>query len=142
MSVSEDESGAEGGGSVGRRRRRWSEAQKRQIVAETHELGVSVPMVAQRYNLNANQVFRWRRLFREPERAGGAGRFVPVVVEAAPSQEPDAATMSPPSESVVAGGQPATGRMEIVLASDRRVIVDRTVDGAALARVIAVLERR
>ena len=50
-------------------------------------------MVAKRYNLNANQFFRWRRLFREPERAGGADRFVPVVVEAAPSQEPDAATI-------------------------------------------------
>ena len=142
MSVADERSGAAGGGSIGRRRRRWSEAQKRQIVAETHEPGVSVPMVAQRYNLNANQIFRWRRLFREPERAGAAGRFVPVVVEAAPGEEPNAATMSPPSESVVAGGQPATGRMEIVLSGDRRVIVDRTVDGAALSRVIAVLERR
>ena len=142
MSVSEDEPGAEDGGSVGRRRRRWSEAQKRQIVAETCEPGVSVPMVAQRYNLNANQIFKWRRLFREAERAGGAGRFVPVVVEAAPDREPAAATMSPPSEGVVAEGQPATGRMEIVLSGDRRVIVDRTVDGAALSRVIAVLERR
>jgi len=99
-------------------------------------------MVAQRYNLNANQIFRWRRLFRELERAGGAGRFVPVVVEAAPGREPDAATMSPPSESVVAEGQPATGRMEIVLPGDRRVIVDCAVDGAALSRLIAVLERR
>ena len=142
MSVGEGEPGTAGGGSVGRRRRRWSEAQKRQIVAETHEPGVSVPMVAQRYNLNANQIFRWRRLFRESERAGVAGRFVPVVVEAAPGQEPDAATMSPPSESVVAAGQPATGRMEIVLAGGRRVIVDQAVDGPALARVIAVLERR
>ena len=111
-------------------------------MAETHEPGVSVPMVAQRYNLNANQIFRWRRLFRESERAGVAGRFVPVVVEAAPGQEPAAATMSPPSESVVAAGQPATGRMEIVLAGGRRVIVDRAVDGPALSRVIAVLERR
>jgi hypothetical protein len=32
--------------------------------------------------------------------------------------------------------------MEIVLAGDRRVIVDRTVDASALSRVIAVLERR
>ena len=142
MSVGEEKPGTAGGGSVGRRRRRWSEAQKRQIVAETHEPGVSVPMVAQRYNLNANQIIRWRRLFREFERAGVAGRFVPVVVEAAPGQEPTAATMSPPSGSVVAEDQPATGRMEIVLAGDRRVIVDRTVDGPALARVIAVLERR
>ena len=142
MSVGEEKSGAVGGGLVGRRRRRWSEAQKRQIVAETHEPGVSVPMVAQRYNLNANQIFKWRRQFREPERAGVAGRFVPVVVEAAPGQEPAAAAMSPPSESIVAEGQPATGRMEIVLAGGRRVIVDRTVDASALSRVISVLERR
>ena len=142
MSVGEEKPGAAGGGSIGRRRRRWSDAQKRQIVAETHEPGVSVPMVAQRYNLNANQIFRWRRLFREAERAGGTGRFVPVVVEAAPGQEPDAATMRPPSESVAAAGQPAAGRMEIVLSSDRRVIVDCFVDPSALAHVIAVLERR
>ena len=142
MSVGEEESGALDDGSVGRRRRRWSEAQKRQIVAETHEPGVSVPMVAQRYNLDANQIFRWRRLFRESERAGMAGRFVPVVVEAAPGREPAAATMGPQSDDDVAAGQPATGRMEIVLSGDRRVIVDRTVDGPALSRVIAVLERR
>ena len=78
MLISEEKPGAAGGGSVGRRRRRCSEAQKRQIVAETHEPGVSVPMVAQRYNLNANQIFKWRRLFRELERGAGAGRFVPV----------------------------------------------------------------
>ncbi len=142
MSISEENPGAAGGGWVGRRRRRWSDAQKRQIVAETCEPGVSVPMVAQRYNLNANQIFRWRRLFREPERAGVAGRFVPVVVEGAPSHEAGAATMPPPSESVVAEGVLASGRMEIVLAGDRRVIVDCTVDGPALSRVIAVLERR
>ena len=142
MSVADGRSGAAGDGSVGRRRRRWSEAQKRQIVAETHEPGVSVPMVAQRYNLNANQIFRWRRLFREPERAGVAGRFVPVLVEGAPGHEAGAATMPPPSEGVVSEGAPATGRMEIVLSGDRRVIVDRAVDGAALSRVIAVLEGR
>ena len=142
MLISEENPGAGSSGQVRRRRRRWSEAQKRQIVAETCEPGVSVPMVAQRYNLNANQVFKWRRLFRESERVGGAGRFVPVVVEAAPGQEPAAATMCPPSESVVAEDVPATGRMEIVLSGGRRVIVDRAVDGAALSRVIAVLERR
>ena len=37
-------------------------------MAETHEPGVSVPMVAQRYNLNADQVFRWRRAFCDGQR--------------------------------------------------------------------------
>ena len=142
MLISEENPGAGSSGQVRRRRRRWSEAQKRQIVAETCEPGVSVPMVAQRYNLNANQIFRWRRLFREAERVGVAGRFVPVLVEAAPGQEAGAAAMSPPSESVVAEGAPAAGRMEIVLSGGRRLIVDRTVDASALSRVIAVLERR
>ena len=50
--------------------------------------------------------------------------------------------MRPPSGDVAVEGTPATGRMEIVLAVGRRVIVDRAVDGSALARVIAVLERR
>ena len=142
MSVSEDEPGAEGGGSVGRRRRRWSEAQKRQIVAETHEPGVSVPMVAQRYNLNANQVFRWRRLFREPAGDVGVGRFVPIVVEAARGPGAGVETMGPPSDDGVAQVPAAARRMEIVLAGGRRVIVDRAVDPSALARVIGVLERR
>ena len=63
-------------------------------MAESHEPGVSVPMVAQRYNLNANQIFRWRRLFREPERACRAGRFVLVVVEAEPGQKAGAAVLA------------------------------------------------
>ena len=143
MSIVEEKPGAASVGQIRRRRRRrWSEAQKRQIVAETHEPGVSVPMVAQRYTLNANQIFRWRRLFRELERAGGTGRFVPVVVEGAAGHEAGAATMSPQSDDDVAVRAPATGRIEIVLPGDRRVIVDQEVDGSALSRVIAVLERR
>ena len=35
MSIAEDKTGAEGAGEVRRQRQRWSEAQKRQIVAET-----------------------------------------------------------------------------------------------------------
>ena len=116
ISVDEEKPGAAGDGSVGRRRPRWSEAQKRQIVAETHEPGVSVPMVARRYNLNANQIFWWRLLFRETEPVAEAGRFVPVVVKGAPSHEAGAAAMSPRSDDDVAAGAPAGGRMEIVLA--------------------------
>ena len=51
MSNAEEKPGAEGDRVPRRRRcRRWSEAQKRQIAAETYEPGVSVPMMAQRYN--------------------------------------------------------------------------------------------
>ena len=87
-------------------------------------------------------MFKWRRLYPEPAGDTGAGRFVPVVVEATPKGEAGAGAMSPPSGDVAVEGAPATGRIEIVLPGERRVIVDRSVDGPALARVIAVLERR
>ena len=143
MSISEEGAGAGGEGVAYRhRRRRWSEAQKRQIVAETCEPGVSVAMVAQRYKVNANQVFKWRRLFCAPEPAAGAGRLVPVVVEGALGHEAGATALDPRSDDDVAVGAPASGRIEVVLSGDRRVIVDRAFDPSALARVIAVLERR
>jgi transposase len=56
--------------SLGRRggpRRRWPEATKRKIVEETFEAGASVAVVAQRYELNPNVVFAWRRLYRAGE---------------------------------------------------------------------------
>ncbi len=114
------------------RRRRWSEADRLRIVAESYRPGVSVSVVARRNDVNANLVFTWRRQFRE--QAGGAGGLVPVVVE--PAGTP------PPLADAAAGAAPAAGRMEIALADGSRVIVDREVDGSALARVLSVLARR
>ena len=109
-------------------RRRWSEAEKRRIVAESYRPGVSVSLVARRNDVNANLVFTWRRQYRE------RGGLVPVVVE------PDG--MLPPPTDAGSGAVPAPGRMEIALSDGSRVIVDREVDGAALGRVLSVLARR
>jgi transposase len=45
-----------------RRHRRWPEALKREIVAATLAPGASVSVVARQYDVNANQVFGWRRI--------------------------------------------------------------------------------
>ena len=108
------------------RRRRWSEGEKRRIVAESYRPEVSVAVVARRNAVNANLVFKWRRQYR------ARGGFVPVVV--APDR--------PLAAAVDAGAGAAPGRIEIALADGSRVIVDREVDGAALARVLSVLARR
>ena len=84
-------------------------------------------VVAHRNEVNANLVFNSRRRFRE--RADGVGGLVPVIVE-------------PPPLDAVASDASAAGRMEIALADGSRVIVDREVDGSALARVLSVLARR
>ena len=118
-------------GGTRRRARRWSEAEKRRIVAESYASGATVSAVARRHDMNANLLSDWRRQFRE---AGGEARssaFVPVVVA--------------PSAEVISddGGAAASdGRMEIVLDGRVRGVVDATVKAPALARVLAVLEPR
>ena len=44
-----------------RKRRTWSDAEKRMIIAQTLVPGVSVSQVARRYDVNANLVFKWGR---------------------------------------------------------------------------------
>jgi len=46
-------------------RRRRSVEEKRRIVEETLEAGTSVARVARRHAVNANQVFYWRKKYRE-----------------------------------------------------------------------------
>ena len=42
-----------------RKRRKWSDDEKRMICAQTRLPGISVAQVARRYDVNANQVFNW-----------------------------------------------------------------------------------
>lgn len=44
------------------RRRRWSVAEKLEMVAETREPGVTVSLVARRRGVSPSQLFTWRRL--------------------------------------------------------------------------------
>ena len=135
MSDAAEQSGSGVDGRGRRRRRRWSEARKRQIVAESYQPGVSVSVVARRHDVNANLVFSWRRQYRELARM--VGGFVPVVVSSTEGAEP--ATLLPaPTDTEPS----ASGRIEIALADGSRVTVDRDVDASALSRVLGVLERR
>src|SRR6478672_5573262 len=53
-----------------RKRRSWTLEEKRRIVDESLEEGASIALVARRHDLNANQLFTWRRQF-------GVGGFEP-----------------------------------------------------------------
>jgi transposase len=62
-------------------RRRRSVEEKRRIVEETLEAGASVARVARRHAVNANQVFYWRKKYRE-ERLGKrhSSKLLPVTL--------------------------------------------------------------
>jgi hypothetical protein len=66
------------------KRRSWPETLKRQIVAETEEAGASVSVVARRHDVNANQVFKWRReLLPNEQREEDSGLLPVEIVPAA-----------------------------------------------------------
>jgi transposase len=115
-----------------RRRRSWSEALKREIVAASFEPGASASVVARRYDVNTNQLFIWRRLYRD-------GLLVPTGASG-PALLPVAITDEQAAQKVSA--LPDIGRIEIELPSGYRVRVDAATDGKALRRVLDVLERR
>lgn len=63
------------------RRRRWSEDQKRAIVAEAFAPGASVSEVARRADVVPGQIYRWRQELRT-----AAVGFAEVLVAPAPSE--------------------------------------------------------
>jgi transposase len=70
------------GAGVGSRRRR-SAMERRLIVEETLEAGSSVARVARAHGVNANQVFQWRRMYREGllgEQLQSGMKLLPVTV--------------------------------------------------------------
>jgi transposase-like protein len=54
-----------------RQRRFWSAEEKRRMVAESFTPGASVSQVAQRYGVNANLLFTWRRQEGRSDAVGG-----------------------------------------------------------------------
>jgi transposase len=101
-------------------------------VAASYAPGSSVSLVARHYDVNANQVFGWRKRYRDDPHVPAvpaAPQLIPVVV----TGEQDA---------VVAQSSSVSETIEIDLAGKYRVRISSGVDVQALRRVLDVLERR
>jgi len=94
------------------KRRRWPEGLKREIVAALAEPGASVSIVARRYDVNANQLFKGRRQFGVAPNGTPADlvRMLPVEITPAsvPAAEARGAGLSGPAA-------PPAGSIEIAL---------------------------
>ena len=113
---------------VRRQHRSWPEALKREIVAASLTPGSSVSLVARRYDVNANQVFAWRRRYR-------AGSAEPAGLQLM------AVTVTPDQPAEIAPAR-ASELIEIELAGGYRVRIGSGVKASALRLVLDVLERR
>jgi transposase len=106
------------------KRRYRSKQERRAVVEETLRPGASVAVIARRHGVNANQVFQWRKLFREGrlDVTPGASQLVPVRIAEVVSDE------RPPAK-VCAG-------MIVVEVGRARIRIEGSVDADALRLVL------
>jgi transposase len=111
------------------RRRRWSDEAKLRIVGESYSGPRLVSATARRHGISNQLLHDWRRAWREGRLGGGAvGGFVPAVLV----PEVAGAITKPLAREA--------GRLEVVSANGRRVIVESGVDVEALVRIVRGLE--
>jgi transposase len=110
------------------RRRRWTDAEKLRILEESFSRPRNASATARRYGISNQLLFAWRKAYREG-RFGGAplNGFVPAVLVPEVSGARDASSTG--------------GRMEVVSASGRRVVVGPDFDPRALGLLLEVLEQ-
>ena len=140
----------------GDRRRVWAAEQKRAIALESLDPSTTPTDVARRYGISSGLLYTWRRQLREdqlgsaPRRVAGFAR-VDLVGEAprltAPDPVPPMSVPPPPlpaspPQPPPAQTTPHAGLIEIALPGGASVRVDGSVDGAALRRVLDILEGR
>ena len=108
-----------------RRRRKWSDDEKRMICAQARMPGVSVAQVARRYDVNANQIFNG---MKDPKFAADDAvdeedaRFLPVEIVSEPA----------PAASAVE----TTGVIELELANGHRLRISGGYDPEAIGRLV------
>lgn len=126
----------------GERRRRWTPEQKREIVAESYDCGLTPTEVARKHGISSGQLYTWRRDvlgMRTEVLTRAAPQFTEVEMGEAASPRAPAVV---PSGAAEMQGACLGGRIEIVLPGKIVVRVDAQVDGAALVRVLDALRRR
>ncbi len=121
----------------GQVRRRWSEEDKRRLVAETFGPGATVHGIARRHGVSPSQLFAWRKLYRV-----GAGLERAVPVPGVPGFAAVEITPAPPPPSVADAVPVPSGLIEIELAHGDRVRISGAPDPAVVAATLRALAGR
>lgn len=109
------------------RRRRWSFEEKQRIVEESFSAPRVASATARRHGISNQLLFAWRKAYREGRlNRGLIGGLVPATIVPEPPLQNDR--------------EPPAGRIEVVSANGRRVVVEADVDVDALLRIIRGLE--
>lgn len=119
-------------------RRRRSVSEKLQIVQLTMEPGASVAEIARAHGVNANQVFKWRRLFERGQLSDAGARstaLLPVTISADAQTRPESAAAAADAQSSSAGA------IHIELSGRAIISVESGADPALLRCVLESLRK-
>ena len=118
--------------------------EKLRIVEETHIRGASVATVARRHNVNPNQVFAWRQLYRRgllnSQASTGDAQMLPVKVSTPTVLPTERAARVAASHSPRTKG--ASRMIEIRLSNGHSIMLRGRIDAEVLSRVIDLLVQR
>ena len=115
--------------------KRWPEALKREIVAASFAPGASVSVVARQYDVNANQVFSWRKRYPGAVAPSATSPPVPALLPVTIMPEPGKGSSTTPSVPL------STETIEIEVGGTYCVRVGSSFDDRTLGRIIDVLMR-
>ena len=118
-----------------RKRRSWSDDEKREICQQTTVPGVSIAQVARRYATNANQIHNWLTDERfAPEAATEPESSFFELDMTAPLER--ASAYSAPAAPTLGGPVTAT-RVDLTLSDGRRILIEGPM---ALSTIIGLVE--
>jgi transposase len=124
----------------GRRSRRFRTVSEKRGIAElTFEPGASVALVARAQGVNANQVFKWRREYRNGqlvEAAESTTALLPVVVATASSE-----ACIEPSRPLCPEPAAPSGVIHIEFPGRATISVEHGADGALLQTILESLRQ-
>jgi transposase len=125
-------------GSMHRPRRYRTLSEKRRIAELTFEPGASVAVVARSNGVNANQVFKWRRLLKRGELNEPATRatsLLPVILSS-PGELADARSHVDPERQPT-----SSGSIHIEIPGKAMISVESGADAALLRSILASLRK-
>ena len=134
------------------RRRHWPDEEKLRILSEALAPGATVAAVADGNGVCRSLVYLWLRLARAgqlpgisladlPRLSTRGTSFVPVRIEPPPKPARDECPSSTPLPPAATPPRRRPSVVEIVLGNGRVIKVDDCIDPAALARLVAALDR-
>ena len=106
------------------KRRYRSKQERRQVVEETLQPGASVAVIARQHGVNANQVFHWRKLYRE-----GRLDVAPPTAQLLPVQITEVVRNDPPPARLYSG-------VIVVEVGRARIRIEGSVDAENLRLVL------